>query len=173
MSPEQPSRERALREVESNLRLLTEVVRTRMREAARAVDPSLSLFGLKTLQLLKRFGPLHSGTAADLLMVDKSVISRQSRQLKALGLIEVQPDPADRRARVLVLTPAASDRVTAVQTGIMLDPAVLGSWTTEDLHRFAGYLARLGGSGRSGMGASLSPAGQPARDGGAPVQRAS
>ncbi|MGW9403733.1 MarR family winged helix-turn-helix transcriptional regulator [Arthrobacter sp. NPDC055585] len=149
-----PSREQAQREVEQNLRLLTEVVRTRMREAARAVDPSLSLFGLKVLQLLKRSGPLHSGAVAEQLVVDKSVISRQSRQLETLGLIEVQPDPADGRARVLVLTPAAAERVTAVQTGIMLDPAVLGSWSTEDLHRFAGYLARLGG-GHPGISESL------------------
>ena len=149
------SREQAQREVEQNLRLLTEVVRTRMREAARSVDPALSLFGLKVLQLLKRSGPLHSGAVAELLMADKSVISRQSRQLEALGLIEVRPDPADGRARVLVLTPAASERVTAVQTGIMLDPAVLGSWSTEDLHRFAGYLARLGGGGSLGLRESL------------------
>jgi len=149
------SREQAQREVEQNLRLLTEVVRSRMREAARGVDPSLSLFGLKVLQLLKRFGPLHSGAVAELLMVDKSVISRQSRQLEVLGLIEVQPDPADGRVRVLVLTPAAAERVTAVQTGIMLDPAVLGSWSTEDLHRFAGYLARLGGGGSPGLRESL------------------
>ena len=145
------SREQAQGEVEQNLRLLTEVVRARMREAARGIDPSLSLFGLKVLQLLKRSGPLHSGSVAEQLVADKSVVSRQSRQLEALGLIEVQPDPADGRARVLVLTAAASERVSAVQTGIMLDPAVLGSWATEDLHRFAGYLARLSGSGRPGI----------------------
>ncbi|GAA1901079.1 hypothetical protein GCM10009688_00630 [Arthrobacter gandavensis] len=154
MSSPELSREQAQRDVEQNLRLLTEVVRARMREAARNVDPSLSLFGLKLLQLLKRSGPLHSGSAAELLMVDKSVISRQSRQLQALGLIEIQPDPADGRARVLELTESARERVTAVQTGIMLDPAVLGSWSTEDLHRFAGYLGRLGG-GRSGISESL------------------
>ena len=154
MTFQELSREQAQREVEQNLRLLTEVVRTRMREAARSVDPALSLFGLKVLQLLKRSGPLHSGSVAELLMADKSVISRQSRQLEALGLIEVQPDPADGRARVLVLTPAASERVTAVQTGIMLDESVLGSWSTEDLHRFAGYLARLSG-GRPGTSDSL------------------
>lgn len=155
MNPVKPSREQAQREVESNLRRLTEVVRARMLEAARGVDPSLSLFGLKVVQLLKRSGPLHSGAVAEHLMVDKSVISRQSRQLERLGLIEVQPDPADGRARVLVLTAAASERVTAVQTGIMLDPAVLGSWSTEDLYRFAGYLARLGGSGSPGVRDSL------------------
>lgn len=155
MIPEELSRDQAQREVEQSLRLLTDVVRSRMREAARGVDPSMSLFGLKMLQLLKRFGPLHSGSVAELLMVDKSAISRQSRQLQALGLIEVQPDQADGRARVLVLTQAASDRVSAVQTGIMLDPGVLGSWSIEDLHRFAGYLARLGGGGSPGLRDSL------------------
>lgn len=137
------SRTKALQEVEDNLRLLTEAVRSRMRDAAKGVDPALPLFGLKLLQLLKREGPLHSGAAADLLMVDKSIISRQSRQLEELGLIEVQADPRDGRARVLVLTPAAEERVGAVQTGIMLDSHVLDSWSVGELHEFAGYLSRL------------------------------
>ena len=145
MIPSVLSREQAQLEVEENLRLLTATVRARMREAAKSVDPALSLFGLKVLQLLKRTGPAHSGAVADLLFVDKSVISRQSRQLLDLGLIEVQSDPADGRARLLVLTPAADKRVSAIQTGIMLDPDVLRSWSAEDLHRFAGYLSRLAG----------------------------
>jgi len=148
------TRDEALQEVEDSLRRLTELVRARMRAAAKDVDPALSLFGLKVLQLLKGVGPLHPGAAAERLMVDKSVISRQSRQLEDLGLIEVQPDPMDGRARLLVLTQAAKERVTAVRTGIMLDPLVLGSWTTEELHEFAGYLTRLS---RSGEPASAAP----------------
>ena len=137
-------RDEAQREVEENLRRLTEIVRAKMRDAAKGIDPALSLFGLKVLQLLKRVGPLHSGAVAEHLVVDKSVISRQSRLLEDLGLIEVQPDPRDGRARLLVLTPAADERVAAVQTGIMLDRDVLESWSAEELHDFAGYLARLG-----------------------------
>ncbi|UPO78128.1 MarR family transcriptional regulator [Arthrobacter sp. Helios] len=154
MTPEGMTREEALQEVEDSLRRLTELVRARMRAAAKDVDPALSLFGLKVLQLLKGVGPLHPGAAAEMLMVDKSVISRQSRQLEELGLIEVQPDPQDGRARLLVLTQAAKERVTAVRTGIMLDPLVLGSWTIEELHEFAGYLTRLS---RSGEPASAAP----------------
>ncbi|MET4059500.1 DNA-binding MarR family transcriptional regulator [Arthrobacter sp. UYP6] len=144
MTQHELSRAEALREVEENLRLLTEVVRASMRDAAKGIDPALSLFGLKVLQLLKRVGPLHSGAAAEMLMVDKSIISRQSRQLEELGLISVEADPRDGRARLLLLTAAAEERVEAVQTGIMLDPEVLGSWSVEDLHQFAGYLGRLG-----------------------------
>ncbi|WP_104054472.1 MULTISPECIES: MarR family winged helix-turn-helix transcriptional regulator [unclassified Arthrobacter] len=143
MTPQELGRTKALHEVEENLRLLTETVRSRMRDAAKGIDPTLPLFGLKMLQLLKREGPLHSGAAADLLMVDKSVISRQSRQLEELGLIEVQADPRDGRARVLVLTPAAEERVGSVQTGIMLDSHILDDWSAEELHEFAGYLSRL------------------------------
>jgi len=139
----EPARSQALHEVEENLRLLADTVRSRMRDAAKGINPALPLFGLKMLQLLKREGPLHSGAAADLLMVDKSIISRQSRQLEELGLIEVQADPRDGRARVLVLTPAAEERVAAVQTGIMLDNHVLDSWSAGELHQFAGYLSRL------------------------------
>ena len=133
----------ALLEVDESLRQLTQLVRVRMRNAAKAIDPALPVFGLKMLQLLKSAGSLHPGTVAEALMVDKSLISRQARQLEELGLIEVQPDPTDGRARLLVLTPAAAERVTAVQTGIILDPEILKSWSAEELHQFAGYLSRL------------------------------
>lgn len=144
MTPQDTSRAAALREVEENIRLLAESVRASMRDAAKGIDPALSMFGLKVLQLLKRMGSLHSGAVAEHLMVDKSVISRQSRQLEELGLIEVLPDPRDGRARLLVLTAAADERVAAVQTGVMLDRDVLNSWSAEELRDFAGYLARLG-----------------------------
>ena len=144
--PAQPgdARDEAISEVEESLRLLTEAVRASMRDAAKVIDPALSMFGLKVLQLLKRVGPTQSGAVAELLMVDKSVISRVSRQLEELGLIEVKPDPADGRARVLALTPVAAERVRAVQTGIMLDHDVLHAWTAAELRQFAGYLSRLG-----------------------------
>ncbi|GAA3287697.1 MarR family winged helix-turn-helix transcriptional regulator [Arthrobacter citreus] len=133
----------AINQVEDSLRRLTESVRASMRDAAKGVDPALSLFGLKILQLLKRVGPTQSGVVAEQLMVDKSVISRLTRQLEELDLIEVQPDPKDGRARRLALTPGAAERVKAVQTGIMLDHNVLDSWSEADLRQFAGYLSRL------------------------------
>lgn len=136
-------RSAAINEVEDSLRRLTESVRASMRDAAKGVDPTLSLFGLKILQLLKRVGPTQSGVVAEQLMVDKSVISRLSRQLEEMDLIEVQPDPKDGRARLLALTPMAAERVKAVQTGIMLDHDVLDSWSEADLRQFAGYLSRL------------------------------
>ena len=138
-----PGRAEAIDEVEEALRRLTDSVRATMRDAAKEIDPSLSLFGLKILQQLKRCGPTHSGAVAEMLLVDKSAISRLSRHLEDLGLIEVQCDPNDGRARLLALTPAAEERVYAVRTGIMLDHDVLYSWSESDLRRFAGYLSRL------------------------------
>lgn len=135
--------EPAIAEVEAQLRALTASVRASMRDAAKRIDPSLSLFGLKLLQLLKRAGPTHPGTAAELLMVDKSVISRNSRQLQELGLVELLNDPNDGRSRLLTLTPSAARRVEKFQTGIMLEYDILRSWTVADLRSFAGYLARL------------------------------
>ncbi|MDK1361976.1 MarR family transcriptional regulator [Arthrobacter sp. zg-Y1219] len=145
---EEDARASAISDVEESLRLLTESVRASMRDAAKGIDPALPLFGLKILQLLKRVGATQSGAVAEMMMVDKSVISRHSRHLEELGLIEVKPDPKDGRARLLGLTPAAAERVQAIQTGIMLDHDILQSWSAADLRQFSGYLSRLGG--RSG-----------------------
>ena len=146
---EDQDRSAAISEVEDSLRRLTETVRAAMRNAAKEIDPTLSLFGLKVLHLLKRAGATQPGVVAEKLMVDKSVISRLSRQLEELGLIEVQPDPKDGRARLLALAPAAAERVKAVETGIMLDHDVLDTWSESDLRQFAGYLSRLSGRGGS------------------------
>ncbi len=132
-----------LHEVEEQISILSGKVKATIRAAATAIDPSLQPFGLRLLRTLERCGPIHAGAAAELLSVDRTVISRQSRQLEDLGLVTTRSDPEDRRARFLELTDEGRERMLAAgPAGFAHLKRVLGSWDDEDLHRFAGYLAR-------------------------------
>jgi len=134
----------AIAAVEEQLGRLVSHVRASVRDAAAAIDPALQPFGLKLLRLLARCGPLHAGAAAEALIVDKSVISRQVRALEDLKLLELQPDPADGRVRILALTPFGSEQLALAR---MKDKEMvhrrLGAWPNEDLNQLATLLARL------------------------------
>ncbi|HYI34487.1 MAG TPA: MarR family transcriptional regulator [Glaciibacter sp.] len=131
----------AVREVEEQMHVLAGFVRTSVRDAALSVDPALRPLGLKLLRTLARNGPTHASALADLLLVDRSVISREARQLELLGLIELQIDPQDGRARYLALTPKAA-RKPAVTEKLPIFTR-LNAWPTEDIHLFATLLERL------------------------------
>ena len=134
----------AIRNVEEEMLVLAGHVRAGLRDAALGIDPALTPFGLTLLRLLNRCGPTHAGAAAEALFVDRSVISRQARQLEALGLTTLEVDPNDRRARYLALTPEAVRKLagTAANDRVLINKS-LGSWSPADLNQFAGYIARL------------------------------
>jgi DNA-binding MarR family transcriptional regulator len=133
----------SLREVEEQISILSGKVKTTIRNAAAAIDPALPPFGLRVLRLVERCGPIHAGAAAEAMSVDRTVISRQSRQLEELGLVTTRADPEDRRARFIELTPLARERMSAAgPAGFAQLERMFGSWEDEDLHRFAAYLAR-------------------------------
>lgn len=132
-----------LHEVEEQMGILAAKIRTSIRDAAAAVDPALQPFGLKLLRIVERLGPIHAGAAAEMLAVDRTAISRQSRQLEDLGLVSTRSDPEDRRARFIELTDEGRARLGNIgPTGFSSLQRVLGEWDDADLHRFAGYLAR-------------------------------
>ncbi|RNE56628.1 MarR family winged helix-turn-helix transcriptional regulator [Cryobacterium tepidiphilum] len=137
----------AIAAVEEQLGRLISHVRASMRDAATAMHPALQPFGLKLLRLLARCGPLHAGAAAEALMVDKSVISRQVRALEDLKLLELQPDPADGRVRILALTAFGKDELhrAHVKDKAMVHSR-LSSWSAGDLNELASLLARLNSS---------------------------
>lgn len=142
-NPEASEQPTPLHEVEEQMSILAAKIRTSIRDAAAAVDPTLQPFGLKLLRIIERLGPIHAGAAAEMLSVDRTAISRQSRQLEELGLVSTRSDPQDRRARFLELTDEGRSRLAhAGPTGFSSLQRVLGEWEDDDLHRFAGYLAR-------------------------------
>lgn len=134
----------AIAEVEEQMSVLFGFIQANVRAAALAVDPALQPFGLKVLRILVKMGPLHSSVLADRMFVDRSIISRQVKQLQELGLAETRPDPEDGRARYVAATDEAITRLTATRESDKLVIFThMNSWPEEDLLTFAGYLKRL------------------------------
>jgi DNA-binding MarR family transcriptional regulator len=134
----------AVLEVEEQMNLLANVIRAKARRAAAEIHPALPPFGLKMLRLLARRGPTRASTVAEVLQVDRSVISRHVKVLEELHLIELLVDESDGRARRLAVSPVARERMDRVLgTGRTLVHQELATWSASDLHDFAGYIQRL------------------------------
>lgn len=137
----------ALAEAEEQMLELGSNLRGALRAAATRIDPALQPFGLKILRTLRRNGPTHASALAELLDVDRSVISRQARLLEDLGLLELAADPADGRARFLAATPLAVERMSTVPgADTSFISTRLAGWSEAELRQFAGFLARLNGT---------------------------
>jgi DNA-binding MarR family transcriptional regulator len=135
-------------EVEEQMTALAARIRATTREAAAAIHPELPPIGYKMLRVIRRCGSAHASAVADQLGVDRSVVSRQLRQLQELGLVEVRTDAQDGRVRVVALTATGLAGIEAddARGGSRLIRG-LGAWTRADLDAFAGYLARLNAGG--------------------------
>jgi DNA-binding MarR family transcriptional regulator len=84
------------------------------RALARRFDEALRPFGLTNgqfslLMSLNRPKPPAMGSVAALLAMDRTTLTAALKPLERRGLIEVTADPADRRSRLLALTPAGRE----------------------------------------------------------------
>jgi len=78
----------------------------------------LTMWGYVVLGALDG-GPVRTQAAlAEQISADKTRIISTLDRLQAAGLISRQPDPDDRRVRLLAITPAGQARRAAVQAGI-------------------------------------------------------
>ncbi len=114
------------------------------RELARSLPADCSSGSAAVLALLGRDGDMRIGRLAELLAVDMSVTSRHVTHLAELGWIDRSPDPADRRSRILRLTPEGRERLTELsgRTARLLAERLSG-WSDEDVELLTGLLARL------------------------------
>ncbi|WP_338704109.1 MarR family transcriptional regulator (plasmid) [Streptomyces sp. Q6] len=96
------------------------------------------------LALLGRDGDLCISRLAELLGVDMSVTSRHVAHLAERGWIDRSPDPADRRSRILRLTPEGRDRLAELSDRAAELLAVrLSDWSEADVRRLTALLSRL------------------------------
>ena len=80
------------------------------RAIARRFDEALRPLGLTNGQFslmmsLNRPEPPSMGSVAALLAMDRTTLTAALKPLERRGLVEVRADPADRRSRLLTLTP--------------------------------------------------------------------
>ena len=75
------------------------------------------------------------------IRASSDVISRQVRQLEDLGLVETRTDPADGRARILVLTEEGTRRMRSVPA-IEVPPNFITMRATRNLLLLASGVAR-------------------------------
>jgi DNA-binding MarR family transcriptional regulator len=133
-----------LARVEAQMAMLAANIRASTRTTAAVIDPTLEPFGLALLRVLARRGESHASVVAEILAVDKSMISRQTKLLCSLGLVETSVDPNDGRARFLALTSLAEERLAEVRRNqTALVHRRLSRWTPAELDVFAALLERL------------------------------
>lgn len=140
------ARDEAVVRVEREFGRLFARIRIGWREAAATVHPDLPALGYQVLVSVIGEERTTASRIIERLQVDKSVVSRHLRQLSELGLVESIRDPDDRRARQLVATDLAKERVAIARAdyeGRIGER--LRTWTTEDLDHFADLLRSLGG----------------------------
>ncbi|MBS1673652.1 MAG: MarR family transcriptional regulator [Actinobacteria bacterium] len=140
-----PPRDQAVIRVEQELGRLFARIRVSWREAAAIVHPDLQPLGYQMLTAIESGRATTAGEIGKRLQTDKSAVSRLVRQLEELGLVESIPDAGDRRARRLVATPLAQERVAQARSAYESRIADrLRRWTAADLEHFAELLGDLG-----------------------------
>lgn len=114
------------------------------RELMRGLPGDCPAGSAAVLVLLHKYGEMRMGRLAELMAVDMSVTSRHVAHSVERGWVGRQPDPADRRSRLLRLTEGGvrqldtlSEATTKVLEGVLHD------WSEEEIARLNGMLERL------------------------------
>ena len=114
------------------------------RGLARMLPPDCPSGAVAVLALLDRHGVMRMSRLAELLAVDMSVTSRHVAHVAGRGWIERLPDPADKRSRILSLTPAGRTRLDELYlatTQLLADR--LGHWSDDEVGQLIQLLNRL------------------------------
>lgn len=93
---------------------------------------------------LGRHGDMRISKLAELLAVDMSVTSRHVAHIADRGWIERSPDPADKRSRILRLTPAGQaqlDELSERTTQLLAHR--LSDWTDDEVGQLTRLMTRL------------------------------
>lgn len=114
------------------------------REMGRILPPECPGGSAAVLTLLGRHGDMRMSRLAELLSVDMSVTSRHVAHVAERGWIERSPDPADKRSRILRLTPSGRDTLDELsrRTTHLLAQR-LSDWTDDEVGQLTQLMTRL------------------------------
>uniref|UniRef100_J1S6J8 MarR family transcriptional regulator n=1 Tax=Streptomyces auratus AGR0001 TaxID=1160718 RepID=J1S6J8_9ACTN len=114
------------------------------REMGRALPPDCPPASAAVLTALERHGEMRMSQLAELLAIDTSVTSRHVAHVAERGWIEREPDPADKRSRLLRLTPSGRELLEDIAGCCTAALArYLHDWTDTDVGHLNDLLARL------------------------------
>ena len=129
--------------LEHEMSVLIRRLRRRIAERARLVHPELAPVAYSMLVALHDGGAQRASSLVELFAIDKGAVSRQVQALLELGLIERTPDPDDRRAAILEITPLGRERLDAVAAQRRVEVREkLGDWSESDLRGFVEVMTR-------------------------------
>ncbi|MEH0444925.1 MULTISPECIES: MarR family winged helix-turn-helix transcriptional regulator [unclassified Streptomyces] len=114
------------------------------RDLGRILPQDCSAGSAAVLTLLGRHGDMRMSNLSELLAVDMSVTSRHAAHLAERGWILRSPDPADKRSRILHLTPEGHAMLADLyrrSTDLLAER--LGDWTDAEVGQLVGLLTRL------------------------------
>ncbi|MFI9250748.1 MarR family winged helix-turn-helix transcriptional regulator [Streptomyces sp. NPDC053069] len=114
------------------------------RDMGRILPPDCPAGSAAVLTLLSRHGAMRMSKLAELLAVDMSVTSRHVAHVAARGWIERHPDPADKRSRILRLTPAGLEQLDDLSrrtTHLLAER--LADWTDDEVAQLIRLMSRL------------------------------
>ncbi|MEU4034074.1 MarR family winged helix-turn-helix transcriptional regulator [Streptomyces collinus] len=114
------------------------------RDLGRILPPDCPTGSAAVLTLLGRHGDMRMSKLAELLSVDMSVTSRHVAHVAARGWIERHPDPADKRSRILRLSPAGLEQLDelSLRTTHLLAER-LSDWTDDEVGQLIRLMTRL------------------------------
>ncbi|MFD4525038.1 MarR family winged helix-turn-helix transcriptional regulator [Streptomyces sp. NPDC058470] len=114
------------------------------RDLARILPPDCPAGSATVLTLLGRYGEMRMSRLAELLAVDMSVTSRHVAHVADRGWIERSADPADKRSRILRLTPAGHARLDELsrRTSHLLADR-LSDWSDHEVGLLIHLMGRL------------------------------
>ncbi|WP_181808629.1 MarR family winged helix-turn-helix transcriptional regulator [Streptomyces shenzhenensis] len=114
------------------------------RDLGRILPPECPTGSAAVLTLLGRHGSMRMSKLAELLAVDMSVTSRHVAHVAERGWIERSPDPADKRSRILRLTPAGEATLAELsRRSTELLAERLGDWSDEEVDQLIRLMTRL------------------------------
>ncbi|MGW0302771.1 MarR family winged helix-turn-helix transcriptional regulator [Streptomyces anthocyanicus] len=114
------------------------------REMGRILPPDCPGGSAAVLALVGRHGDIRMGRLAELLAVDMSVTSRHVTHAADRGWIERSPDPADKRSRIVRLTPEGRKRLDDLtERTTQLLAHRLSDWSDEEVGQLTRLMTRL------------------------------
>jgi DNA-binding MarR family transcriptional regulator len=120
----------------------------------RAIRLSQGASTLSLLQVVADRNAIRPSEIADIQRVHPSLVTRQIRDLERMGYVEVRSDPADRRARLVSVTPGGADKMRQLQLiGLERFATFVADWEPDQVRMLTSLLEKLEQS-KAGVGES-------------------